>query len=161
MPSNPVSKKYFLGDSDCTLDPQRRILLPKNWRSGEEGESFFIVPSTGKTLKVVRPEDFDRIVEETMAMNISDEENGSGAMAIGSLSALVTPDKQGRVALTQGLVEYAGLKSRVSIVGSLGFGRILDYDTWQMEKGRAKDMIPALEKNTYRKRELQNYQHLN
>ncbi len=140
-----IKRRVFTGISYCSLDAQRRILMPREWRLDTDNSNtmFYIVPSSPNIIKVYDQLHYDKFIESFDNLDEYDEEMADAMMMAGSLVSPVTPDKQGRFTLTQALIEHGQLPtdgSKIVLVGAITYGRIITLDTWTKCKGNPMNL---------------------
>ena len=126
------------------------MLMPKTWRLPTDNEDtyFYVMPFWNDTLKVVTPEDFDEINRTLSNMDMSNQDNVDALTIIGSLSQMITPDKQGRFSISKEIQEYAHLDKKAVLVGAIAFGRIISEELWE-KCGRNPANLVKLEQEIY------------
>lgn len=128
--------RAFLGMSNCAIDAQRRIVMPKTWRlpTDDEETLFYLIPDSATSISIISSEDYELLAEMLRELpDASDEEADTRASAA-ALSQAVQLDKQGRFALTPELMEHAALTDKVIFVGSFINGRILSPENWSSQR---------------------------
>jgi len=115
-----AGKYCFLSEFEHTVDAQRRLAIPSEWRIKEGDGRFVLLPARGKILQLIPFETFDsEILSKARKMSLAN----SGAMRelaeLGKRAQICECDKQGRIQISPKLVEHAGLKDRAVMEGSL------------------------------------------
>ena len=112
----------FTGEHNHSLDPKNRIAMPAKLRE-ELGESFMISRSIrGNCIKVYSMEEWEIFLKPILATPRKTSE--ATLRYLHRNAAQVTPDSQGRILLTPGLVEHAHIKKDAVIVGCGTYGEI-------------------------------------
>jgi len=136
----------FLGEYQHALDAKGRFILPARFRD-QLGDVAYVTSEQDGCLALWRPEEFDMKANEIQDRARQGERNVQRAFFAGATEA--TPDRQGRVAIPQGLREFAGLERDVVVVGLFDHIEIWDAAAWRRTKQvgdqrlAAGDVAPA------------------
>ena len=116
------AENMLSGEFKHTLDPKKRLFIPAKHRE-ELGESFMVARSIrDNCLKVYSMSEWDKYIEPILKMDRKDSE-----VILRTLhrnAAQVSPDAQGRIVLTQGLIEHAQIEKNAVIVGCGDYAEI-------------------------------------
>ena len=118
----------MIGKYPAKLDDKNRLFVPAKLRS-ELGQEFFVTLGVNcghRCLTVYTAQDFQTLTENYNALPIS--QRSAATSLIFMNAAECSPDKQFRFSLTQFLLNYAGIKRDVMIVGRAGLAEICDAD---------------------------------
>lgn len=118
----------MIGKYPAKLDDKNRLFVPAKLRS-ELGQEFFVTLGVNcghRCLTVYTAQDFQTLTENYNALPIS--QRSAATSLIFMNAAECSPDKQFRFSLTQFLLNYAGIKRDVMIVGRAGQAEIWDAD---------------------------------
>ncbi|MFW5803279.1 MAG: division/cell wall cluster transcriptional repressor MraZ [Verrucomicrobiota bacterium] len=122
-------ERCFLGRHECSVDAQRRLAVPSSWRG--DGACFYLLPGRGHSIQMIPDWSFQSLVEKLRKVSFADGQAARALAQIGSIAQEVRCDKQGRITLSPDLVNYAGLKGRALLLGSVTFAQIYAPETWQ------------------------------
>lgn len=120
----------FLGEYDRGLDPQCRISLPSEWRSGTT--EFVMIPTVGRAFLLLPVEMFKKFFDAVSGQSIADVALQEAFAFIGSQSRFCRCDKQGRMALDRAKLEEAGIKDEVKLAGAVTHIRITAPGSWNV-----------------------------
>ena len=112
----------FLGRYARGLDPQCRISLPSEWRSGTT--EFVMVPTVGRAFLLLPVDMFQKFFETVSDQAIADVALQEAFAFLGSQSRFCRCDKQGRMALDRSKLEEAGIKDELVLSGAVTHIRI-------------------------------------
>ena len=118
----------MIGKYPAKLDDKNRLFVPAKLRS-ELGQEFFVTLGVNcghRCLTVYTAQDFQTLTENYNALPIS--QRSAATSLIFMNAAECSPDKQFRFSLTQFLLNYAGIKRDVMIVGRAGQAELWDAD---------------------------------
>ena len=107
----------MIGKYPAKLDDKNRLFVPAKLR-GELGEDFFVTLGVNcghRCLTVYTDQDWQLLSQNYNALPIS--QRGAATSLIFMNASQCSPDKQFRFGLTQFLLDYAGIKRDVVIVG--------------------------------------------
>lgn len=120
----------MIGKYGARLDDKNRLFVPAKLR-GELGEDFYVTLGVNcghRCLTVYTAEEWSRLSENFNALSIAQR---SGATSLIFMNAIeCNPDKQYRFSLTQFLLDYAGIRREVMIVGRAGQAEIWDAEAF-------------------------------
>jgi len=121
----------FQGDFKHTIDSKNRIFIPARFREAL-GDSFIVYPAPDGCLFIFTNEKWESIANQIKGQSATIEDRKRQRRAFYGVLT-VEPDKQGRITLSQFLVDHAGLKKDVIIFGMTDRIEIWDLDRWNNE----------------------------
>ena len=145
---------FFIGEYRYTIDTKGRVNVPAKFRKGlvpEDENTFIITQSADNCLDVYPLTVFqEKIVNKIDRLSESNKEHRYYVSITGSNSSDAIMDKQGRIAIPQKLLDYAGISKELLIIGA--FHRLEIWEPKQreeyLEKMKAveinidKDLLP-------------------
>ncbi len=125
----------FTGKYNHVVDNSNRLAIPSTLRKGVDekvaGKGFFITPGLDKCLAMYPPEHFKELSKKLeQLMYTNQKARNFQRLFFSKASGCVTCDKQGRILIPQILIEHAGLKKDVVIVGVMDKIEIWDLQLW-------------------------------
>ena len=138
----------MIGKYPAKLDDKNRLFVPAKLR-GELGGDFFVTLGVNcghRCLTIYTAEDWETLSQNYNALPIS--QRGAATSLIFMNAAECEPDKQFRFTLTQFLLEYAGIKRDVMIVGRAGQAEIWDaeeFSAFEAENLTPEKLLASLE----------------
>ena len=130
----------MIGKYSAKLDEKNRLIVPAKLRE-ELGEQFYVTLGVNcghRCLTVYTAAEWQKLSENFNALSISQR---AGATSLIFMNAAeCSPDKQFRFALTQFLLNYAGIDREVMIVGRAGQAEI--WDAGEFERFEAENLTP-------------------
>lgn len=134
---------FFVGEFPRQLDDNGRIILPSKLRK-DVGEIIYITGApSDKCLHLYTEKGWEELAEKLRQLPTATDKNAAAfvRMFFGRAS-MVKVDKQGRIALTQRLMDFAGLKREVVLVGTNTRLELWDSEEWESyQDGLADDVI--------------------
>ena len=122
----------FMGTYKHTVDAKGRVSMPAKFRTGEEGEGFFVTRGLDGCLFVYSREEWTKFFDK-----LSELPSTTNKMARDVLRYFTANvhecdvDKLGRINIPQNLREMAGLVKDVTIIGARNRMEIWDTATWE------------------------------
>ena len=126
----------LIGTYEHNIDSKNRVIIPAKFRE-ELGEVFYATKGKDRTIMIISKERWDQLGED-IAAKPSATVVKLKRFFFSSAVELV-PDKQGRVLLSQALIEYAGLEKDVVINGAGSQVEIWDAARWKKYNGDLTD----------------------
>jgi MraZ protein len=140
---------WFLGEHEYTVDSQRRVAIPSQWRDPDPRENhFFLLPGRDKSIQVVPAATFQELLIKLRKVSFADGRAAVALATIGSMAHECACDKQGRISLTPKLLEHAGISDRAVLLGAVTTIQIWNPATWaghEIESEAGLDVIQAIQ----------------
>ena len=121
----------MIGKYPAKLDDKNRLFVPAKLR-GELGEDFYVTlgVNCGRScLTIYTAADWETLVQNYNALPISQRSAATSLIFMNANQC--NPDKQFRFSLTQFLLDYAGIRRDVVIVGRAGQAEIWDAEAFR------------------------------
>ena len=118
----PAKIGSLLGSFAFRLDPKRRITIPSVFRNRMGAPAIvYVLPSlTGKRcLEIYQPEAFENRLEELNRASLTDVDVGDFVTMIGRVSETLDVDVQGRIRISDNLLNHIGVDRDVVIIGAM------------------------------------------
>jgi MraZ protein len=116
----------FSGCATHALDPKRRVTIPSGWRDamGKPAYVFVMADPHEKCLRLLTNERMQGIQAKLLAKRFSDPTVAQKLRIIGANTEQLPLDVQGRIRISDRLLEFAGIKGRIAFVGAVTYGEI-------------------------------------
>ena len=125
------------GEFSHTVDAKNRMFVPAKYRE-ELGETFVIFRSIrGNYIKMLSLGEWENYIAPIKALPRKDAE--ATLRFLNRNAAQVSPDAQGRIVLTQGLIEHAQIEKNAVIVGCGDYAEIWSLKDYEAAKA-AEDL---------------------
>lgn len=120
----------FTGQFAYNLDPKKRITIPAGWRHSVQGsQSLYVLPDFDrKCLNVLPAVEMAAKLERLRKHSLSDKNAMRFASILGANSEVVVMDCQGRIRISDKLLNFAGLQKQVVLVGAFKL-----FELWEPE----------------------------
>jgi len=120
----------FAGHFVHSLDSKRRLTIPSEWRQQVVApRSLFVMPDfTERCLRAFPGAEMQRVAERALALTRSDPQVRAHLRELGRQSQILHWDNQGRIRIRDELLEFAGLKDQVVLVGTID-----SFELWASE----------------------------
>lgn len=123
---------FFVGEYARQLDERGRFILPAKIREKLSGTVYITKAPLEKCLNLYTEEEWESISQKVAALPGSIDTNVSKFTRKFFSKALTCElDKQGRIPLTPMLLEAAGLKKDIVLVGANSKLEIWDAEAWE------------------------------
>ena len=119
---------FLVGNFQHALDDKNRIRLPAKHRE-VLGNSYILMPGLNGCIFVYPAEQEQKLLQVIQDLDSFDPERAEWIRSIAEFSATAEADSQGRFMLPQDLLEIAGIKKNVRIVGAIS-----KVEIWSEEK---------------------------
>jgi MraZ protein len=145
MTTRTASKTIFSSTFQHGVDAKRRVQVPAKWRPAESDMELTLVlwpkHKEGFCLRVLPPDQLDKLLDELDAMPNSDPNKVVLKRFIGSSSIQVALDKAGRICIPEAMAVEAGIEDEAILVGLLDRFEIWSPKRYQAVK--ASDAVIA------------------
>ena len=138
----------MIGKYPAKMDDKNRLFVPAKLR-GELGDLFFVTLGVNcghRCLTVYTAPDWDTLQNNYNALPISQRSAATSLIFMNATEC--SPDKQFRFGLTQFLLDYAGIRRDVVIVGRAGQAEIWDaeeFAAFEAENLTPEKLLASLE----------------
>ncbi len=138
----------MIGKYPAKMDDKNRLFVPAKLRA-ELGENFYVTLGVNcghRCLTVYTAPDWQQLTENYNSLPIS--QRGAATSLIFMNACECAPDRQFRFGLTQFLLDYAGIRRDVMIVGRAGQAEIWDVDefaAFEAENLTPEKLLASLE----------------
>ena len=138
----------MIGKFPAKLDDKNRLFVPAKLRA-ELGEDFYVTLGVNcghRCLTVYTAADWQKLSENYNNLPISQRSAATSLIFMNATQC--NPDKQFRFGLTQHLIDFAGIKREVMIVGRAGQAEIWDaeeFAAFEQENLTPEKLLASLE----------------
>ncbi|MCF7790672.1 MAG: hypothetical protein K9L78_01895 [Victivallales bacterium] len=150
--SNNQEEILFVGEFVHAIDTQRRIAIPKDWRFKGGETRFYLLPGRHKSLQLMPQKAFKELADKLRKVSVADPKASVALAKLGASARECRCDKQGRIALSEKLLEYAGIKkenkvdAELVLVGAFNNIQIWSSDNWREQQMTDGEMLDVLQK---------------
>jgi MraZ protein len=150
MASERVEKKtvIFFGEYIHSIDPQRRVAVPKTWRIKGVENKFYLLPGRHKSLQIIPIDVFGGLLDKIRGVSFADPSASVALGQLGSMAQECECDGQGRIGIPQRLMDYAGLGEKAVLVGALSTAQIWSEESWRKVQGSDEQVLDVIQKLT-------------
>lgn len=132
----------FVDEYPRQLDERGRIILPSRVREKVSDTVYVTRSMSDKCLNIYTCEEWDRISEKVNQLPTATDKNAAAfARLFFGKASCAAVDKQGRVPVSKSLIEYAGLKKDVVLVGANTHLELWDSGEWELYQSKLSDDI--------------------
>jgi MraZ protein len=108
---------FFVGEFTHALDSKGRLTIPSKWRIQGGENTYLALPNPSGYITVYPPKMIERLEEKVAEASLSDPQAQSLLMELFSKADSFGCDKQGRINLSDKLLDHAGIKGKAVLVG--------------------------------------------
>ncbi len=141
----------FIGKFYHSLEEKGRISLPKKFR--QTTKSWIVTRGLDGGLFIFKEEDFEKEIAKFESRTFTKKNNRDFVRLMTNEAQEINPDKTGRVQLPEYLIEFAGLKKAIVIVGSLSRLEVWDRDSYHAYvdsiEDKTEEIAETLEETSY------------
>ena len=123
----------FLGTYEHTLDAKGRLVIPRKFRAKLE-DGCYVTPGQEGCLTVWTPDAFAKEYQRVTNLPSTDREGRKYRRTFLGAGTEVTPDKQGRVPISDALRDWAQLDKEVTVLGQGEVVEVWATEVWLGEK---------------------------
>jgi MraZ protein len=127
----------FIGEYRHTLDEKGRMAIPAKLRYSKVGEDEYWVATKGfdRCLFLYPKFEWERIIKNINArLSFTKKEDRSFLRMFVSPATEQAVDRQGRIAISQSLREYAGIQKDVVTLGAVNRIEVWSEENWNQYK---------------------------
>ena len=142
----------LMGEFEHALDPKKRLTIPSEWRRAMGDPDFVYVmrDRNGRCLDLLPKAEMETLLAKLRQKALFDPALTKAAMLIGANSEQLMIDVQGRIRISDKLLQFANLTTTVVMAGSVRMAKLWDPDAYAAESGAgladynaALDMLEA------------------
>ena len=128
----------FFEEFSHTIDSQRRVAIPADWRVKDSETRFVLLPAREGILYGIPSRTFhDEIIAKAKKMSLANSRDLRDLAALGSRAQECICDKQGRIQISQRLMDHAGLRDKVVLVGAIWMIQLWTPEKWEASQSSA------------------------
>lgn len=128
----------FMGEFNHSIDNKGRLIIPAKFRS-QLGENFVITRGMDRCLSGYSKDEWNTLKGQLEKLPMTKKNVRQFVRLIYSAAIECEFDKQGRVNLSNTLIDYANIKKKCVIVGVSSHFEIWDEDAWNKYSQQAAD----------------------
>ena len=126
--STKVASSGFVGRYDHALDPKKRFTIPSEWRNLMGNPEFvYVMPDpTDRCVNIIPMVEWEARMEELRKKALFDPALTAVLQTIGSNSEMPAVDGQGRIRISDKLLQFANLTTTVAMLGAVRMIQLWD-----------------------------------
>ena len=132
----------LMGEFEHSLDPKKRLTIPREWRQAMGDPDFVYVmrDRNGKCLDLLPKAEMESLLAKLREKALFDPALTKAAMLIGANSEQLMLDVQGRIRISDKLLQFANLTTTVAMVGA-----VRKIELWRPEALPPEDKVDQAE----------------
>ena len=138
----------LMGEFEHSLDPKKRLTIPREWRKAMGDPDFVYVmrDRNGKCLDLLPKAEMESLLAKLREKALFDPALTKAAMLIGANSEQLMLDVQGRIRISDKLLQFANLTTTVVMAGSVRMAKLWNPEAYAEESsGDLTDFNAALD----------------
>ena len=118
----------LVGRFDHALDPKKRFTIPSEWRAlmGNPQYVYVLPDPRERCLNLVPMAEMDMRLAKLREKSLFDPAANRALQTIGAISELPALDSQGRIRISDRLLQFANLTTTVAMLGSVRMVKLWD-----------------------------------
>ena len=136
----------YMGEFEHSLDAQRRMAIPTCWRRKEGDNIFYLLPGRHNALQLIPSESFQELLTKARKVSFADPDASLALARLGAMAQECKCDRQGRFAIPQKLIDYAGLSEAAVMIGALTTIQIWSPDNWRKHRATDDSVLDEIQK---------------
>jgi MraZ protein len=137
---------FFMGTYTPKLDEKGRLILPAKFRD-RLSEGLVVTQGQEKCLDVFPVDVFMEEADRARAKGMTSRSGRDQIRMLFASAEEVTPDKQGRIAITAPLREYAAISRDVVVIGAMDRVEIWEPTRWRDYNAAASESFADLDED--------------
>jgi len=138
---------FFFGEYTHALDNQRRVAIPREWRSKGDNDRFILFPGHN-TLMLVPYAAFRDFLAKARKVSLANRQAQEALARIGAKVQECLCDKQGRITISQRLLDLLGIKEEIVLVGAFSTIQLWHPDAWAQHRDSDDAYLDEVQKIT-------------
>jgi len=138
---------FFFGEFTHSLDNQRRVAIPREWR-GKSDETRFILFPGRDSLMLIPYAAFRDFLAKARKVSLANRQAQEALARIGSKVQECICDKQGRITISQRLLDVLGIKDEIVLVGAFSTIQLWRPEAWAMRRDDDDAYLDEVQKIT-------------
>ena len=125
----------LMGEFVHALDPKKRLTIPSEWRRAMGNPDFVYVmrDRNGKCLNLLPKAEMEMLLAKLRQKALFDPALTKAAMLIGANSEQLMIDVQGRIRISDKLLQFANLTTTVVMAGSVRMAKLWNCEAYAAE----------------------------
>ena len=128
----------FLGQYDHSIDSKSRLTVPVRFRAALASGAY-IVQGFERNLMVYTTESFEKLAKRAYSHTMTNPEARAMRRVVFGGAREVNLDSAGRILIPAFLLDYAGLDSEATLVGTGEYFEIWNPEKWSVESVSVTD----------------------
>ena len=118
----------LVGRYDHNLDPKKRFTIPSEWRSvmGEPTYIYAMIDPNDRCIDLIPAAEMESRLEKLREKALFDPQCNRAFQTIGANSEQLSVDAQGRIRISDRLLQFANLTTTVAMLGSVRMIKLYD-----------------------------------
>ncbi len=138
----------LIGEYHHSIDDKKRLIIPAKFRE-QLGNEFIITRGIENCLFAYSTANWEKIVQKLESLPFTKKDARQFTRFFLSGATIAEFDKQGRIVITQPLIDYANIEKECVIIGTGDRLEIWDSTAWNQFFNSAKDNMSDIAENLF------------
>ena len=138
----------LIGEYHHSIDDKKRLIIPAKFRE-QIGNEFIITRGIENCLFAYSTANWEKIVQKLESLPFTKKDARQFTRFFLSGATIAEFDKQGRIVITQPLIDYANIEKECVIIGTGDRLEIWDSTAWNQFFNSAKDNMSDIAENLF------------
>ncbi|MBO7147705.1 MAG: hypothetical protein J6W81_08160 [Lentisphaeria bacterium] len=138
----------FVDSFTYSLDTQRRIAIPSCWRKKDGETVFYLLPAKENIVQLIPKETFyEQVIRKAQKMSLADARQLRDLALCASRAQSCVCDKQGRIQISQKLLDHGGFKDKIVLAGAFWHIQLWTPERWDaLNSGENSDFFDVMQR---------------
>lgn len=128
------TNNVYTGEFQHTLDGKNRVTIPAKWRPSKDDASggkaqFVLIPNPTGYIGVYPESKIAELYQKSDELSMADPKKRLALRKISRITETIVCDSQGRITLTEKLLEHAGISKDCTLTGMFA-----SFEIWNPER---------------------------
>lgn len=138
---------FFFGEYTHSLDSQRRVAVPREWRGKDEDTRFILFPGRD-SLMLIPFAAFRDFLVKARKVSLANRQAQEALARIGSKVQECVCDKQGRITISQRLLDVLSIKDELVMVGAFSSIQLWHPEAWAKRRDNDDSYLDEVQRIT-------------
>lgn len=123
----------FVNHFSHTVDSQRRIAIPAEWRRKDGETAFYLLPARENIVQLIPQATFyEQVIRKAQKMSLADVRFSRDLALFASRAQKCVCDKQGRIQIDPSLMAHGNFEEKIVLVGAFWHIQLWKPERWEL-----------------------------
>ena len=145
--ADSVEQFCFVNQFTHTIDSQRRIAIPSEWRRKDGETVFYLLPAKEHIVQLIPKETFyEQVIRKSQKMSLADVRQQRDLALFASRAQNCVCDKQGRIQISPQLLAHGGFHDKIVLVGAFWHIQLWMPERWEAANSNDEDYFEVMQR---------------